>query len=126
MNLSCSTRMERGRRQKQHGEDISLATRHRPEPEAALVPFNAKSGRVISSPILGGLHPRDAQRDVDLGRSASRASFIALMCSSMRGIAMHIPSEPDVTEGGCCKQTRTLRPLDPCRGREPLLKKLLR
>src|SRR2546421_9449252 len=72
------------------------------------------------------LFPRDAQRDVDLGRSASRASFIALMCSSMRGIAMHIPSEPDVTEGGCCKQTRTLRPLDPCRGREPLLKKLLR
>src|SRR2546430_14519370 len=71
------------------------------------------------------LCPRDAQRDVDLGRSASRASFIALMCSSMRGIAMHIPSEPDVTEGGCCKQTRTLRPLDPCRGREPLLKKLL-
>src|SRR5947208_16681964 len=72
------------------------------------------------------MSPRDAQRDVDLGRSASRASFIALMCSSMRGIAMHIPSEPDVTEGGCFKQTRTLRPLDPCRGREPLLKKLLR
>ncbi len=75
---------------------------------------------------LESSNPRDAQRAVDLGRSGSRASFIALMCSSMRGIAIHIPSKPDVTEGGCCKQTRTLRPLDPCRGREPLLEKLLR